>query len=318
MSHSVNPRMVPRAGHRGMIRLMVALIILCGVATLRPAYADNTVLDWNNEFLTIIQQTSVSWVDGPPEVGREMAIIGNAMADAVTAASGGGSYYAYSGGAVTGANASVAAATAAYAALSSIFNDAAWQTPTTTPTGGGTPASTLANTIVLPEISSFLSNQLTSLGLTDPSSCGSSSSALCLGYNLGISAATAVIGKVAGDGAVASIQNGLNTNKPTGSGTTPGVYVAPGTRPEMMPTWGGVTPMGVTPAQVASAQAQVNGPPSIGSAAYANALLQTECQGSSAPLISLPANIQSACAAAGFAQETTAEANAALFWNDPG
>ena len=47
-------------------------------------------------------------------------------------------------------------------------------------------------------------------------------------------------------------------------------------------------------------------------------MLQTQCQGGSAPLSTRPANIQAACAAAGYAQETTEQANAALVWNDPG
>jgi hypothetical protein len=79
-----------------------------------------------------------------------------------------------------------------------------------------------------------------------------------------------------------------------------------------------VTPTGLGSAQVASAQALVKGPPAINTKAYANALLQTECEGSSVGLGNLPGNIQSACATAGFTQETKAQASAALFWNDPG
>jgi hypothetical protein len=62
----------------------------------------------------------------------------------------------------------------------------------------------------------------------------------------------------------------------------------------------------------------VNEPPAINTQAYAVALLQAECEGAGAGLDNLPANIQSACAAAGFSQETKAQASAALFWNDPG
>ena len=86
----------------------------------------------------------------------------------------------------------------------------------------------------------------------------------------------------------------------------------------MFPTWGSITPTGLTTAQVAAAQAMVNGPPAINTQAYATALLQTECEGSAAGLDNLPAQIQSACAAAGFFQETKTQASAALFWNDPG
>ena len=335
MLRSNIPRVVPRAGYPGIVRLLIAAAMLCGSIGLRSARADNTVTDWNAELLTVIQQTSISWVDGPPEVAREIAIFGNAMSDAVTAASGGGTYFAYSGGPVSGANASVATATAAYSALNSIFNDAAWQTPTSTPTGGTIPAMTLANTIVLPELQSFLNTQLQSAGITGafsattllPLSCGSPATAACLGYNLGITAATAVTNAVAGDGAIPAIQDGLNINNAPTSGPdlkpgtpkiTPGVYVPPATRPEMMPQWGTVAPILVTPAQVAAAQATVSGPLPIASQAYANALLQTECQGSAAPISSLPAAVQTACSKAGYSQETTAQAKAALFWNDPG
>jgi hypothetical protein len=127
-------------------------------------------------------------------------------------------------------------------------------------------------------------------------------------------------------GAVASIENGLNNNQPTTGpnlqpGTpsvTPGVYVPPASRPEMFPTWGGVTPTGATVAQISAARASTPPPPAISSPAYASALLQTECEGSSVGLGGLPANIQTACANAGYTQETSELANAALFWNDPG
>jgi hypothetical protein len=48
---------------------------------------------------------------------------------------------------------------------------------------------------------------------------------------------------------------------------------------------------------------------------YALQVLQTECEGSGT---GLPSNIGSACSAAGFAPESAAEAQSALFWNDPG
>lgn len=285
----------------------------------------NEVLDWNNEFLTITQQTSGNLVSGPPEVAREMAIIGSSMSDAVDAATGSTiAYNAYTGGSAVNASPEVAATTAAYTAMTSIFNNAAWQTPISTVTGSGAGTAagssnvTLANSIILPELRSFLSNELNSLGLTDPTTCGSSVSTQCNGYNLGIAAATAVNAKQANDGAVAAIQNGLLTNKPTGSGTTPGVYVPPTTRPEMFPAWGSVTPSGITAAQLAMAKTTVNGPPAVNSQTYASNLLQTECQGSSVAIGALPANVRAACGAAGYTQETTQQANAALFWNDPG
>lgn len=303
----------------------------------------NVVTDWNAEFLTITQQTSGNLANGPPEVARDIAIMGNAMSDAVNGATGSTiSYYAYSGGSVVGADPSVAAEVAAYSALNSVFNDAAWQQSISSITGTGTNTSnvTLANNIILPEIQTLLTSQLgaslsasfASNGSLLPLTCLPSDSA-CLGYNLGLAAASAVTAVQSTDGAVASIQNGMLNNVPTSgpnlqpgiSGVTPGVYVPPATRPEMMPTWGGVTPTGVTSAQnglvssqIAAARASLSGPPPIDSQAYASALLETECSGSSQPLADLPTSVQTACANAGYTQETTAQANAALFWNDPG
>jgi hypothetical protein len=331
---------VPRANP---VRLLIAAAILCGSAGLRSARADNTVLDWNNEFLLITQQTSGNLVAGPPEVAREIAQMGEAMSDAVNAATG--STIAscdYTGGSVANADPNVAAATAAYTALYNIFTDPVWSTPINALTTNAALASNTSNTalasnVILPELQNFLASDLGTLGLTDPSGCGSSTSALCNGYNLGVAAANAVNNATASSpsgagtnpvasGAVASIENGLNNNQPTTGpdlqpgtpGVTPGVYVPPASRPEMFPTWGGLPPTGATVAQISSARASTTPPPAVSSQAYANALLQTECEGSSVGLSGLPANIQTACAAAGYAQETSELANAALFWNDPG
>lgn len=320
-------RVTTSSGRCGLVRLLVTASIIWGAASPRIAHADNTVSDWNNEILLITQQTSGNLVDGPPEVARDIAQVGEAMADAVNAASGSPySSFAYTGGSVLNANANIAAATAAYTALTDIFTDPAWQTPISTVTGSSTPNNSnvdLADNVVIPELQSFLSSQLSSLGLTSPGTlCTGSSSSACIGYNLGIAAADAVDSapgtSPTASGAIAAMQNGLKPQAAPGSGTVPGVYVPPTARPEMLPTWGGVTPTGLSRAQTAAAQALVNGPPSIGTQGYANALLQTECEGSSVGLSNLPANIQSACATAGFSQETKEEASAALFWNDPG
>jgi hypothetical protein len=72
---------------------------------------------------------------------------------------------------------------------------------------------------------------------------------------------------------------------------------------------------------LSAVKASVGGPPSIASQAYATALLQTECQGSSLGQSNLSAKMQAACGAAGFSQtaaQAKADARAALFWNDPG
>ena len=299
--------------------------VVCAAACLmleaeRPAAA-NEVTDWNNELLLVFQQTSGNLVMGPPEVARDIAIAGNAMMDAVNAATGSTlPYTAYSGGAVAGANSSVAAASAAYTALYGIFTNAAWQTPISQVTGVGSDNSNvvLANSLVLPELKSFLDDQLSALGLPNPAGCSGSSSSLCAGYTLGVAAGNAITAARAQDGAVQAIQKGLLTYTPPGSGTTPGVYVPPATRPAMYPTWGTVEPFGMTSAQLAEAQSKAPGPPPLTSTTYSSMLLQTECQGSKAALGTLPQTLQAACAAAGYTQRTTRQANSALFWNDPG
>ena len=328
MPRNDQPQDRPRIGYSGLLRLAFAASIVCGSMGIGAARANNMVTDWNNEFLLITQQTSGNLVAGPPEVAREIAQIGAAMSDAVNAATGSTiSSFAYTGGSMANADANVAAATAAYTALYNIFTDSVWSTSIASLTGTGTNASntTLATSVVIPELNNFLVNELASAGLTTPGACAASTSTLCNGYNLGIAAATAVNTSTTFSptlsGATASITNGLTPQAPAGSGTTAGVYIPPsatGGRPEMFPTWGGTTPTGVTSSQMTAALAAVAGPPSITSAAYAAALLQTQCQGGSAPLSTRPANIQAACAAAGYAQETTEQANAALFWNDPG
>jgi hypothetical protein len=333
MLRTIATSMVSRAGHAGVGSLLTLATVLVSLAGIPPAEAGNQVTDWNQEFLNITQQTSGNLVAGPPEVAREIAIIGNAMADAINAATGGtNSFYAYTGGAVAGADANVAVAAAAYTALSGIYSTAAWQTPISTVTGSTTANSSnvkLANNVILPQLGNFLTAELGTLGLADPSSCTGGGTSLCLGYNLGVAAAKAVTAKQSTDGAVAAIQNGLLTNKPvTGPnlqpgtpGVTPGVYVPPAARPEMFPTWGGVTPSSLTSAQLSTVKGTVSGPPAIDSKIYASALLQTECQGSSVGQGNLSATLQAACGAAGFARTTAqvkSDAASALFWNDPG
>jgi hypothetical protein len=58
------------------------------------------------------------------------------------------------------------------------------------------------------------------------------------GLGLGAAAGATMVGVRKHDGAIAAIENGLNTFVPPGSGTVPGVYVPPANRPAMFPTWG--------------------------------------------------------------------------------
>jgi hypothetical protein len=313
----------------GFVVVALAAVALCGSAALRPAHAGNVVTEWNAQFLTITQQTSGNLVSGPPEVAREIAQIGAAMSDAVNAATGGTiASFAYSGTAVN-ADAGIAAATAAYTALTNIFTSSVWSIPigslTTNPALAGVGNNTtLATNIVLPELRTLLSSALGMPLESAATLCATATSALCNGYNLGIAAATAVNNSPAfspiRSGAVAAITDGLNANVPAGSGTTAGVYVPPANpaRPEMFLTWGTTAATGMTDQQLAAVTAAIPAPPAVGSAVYAAALLQTQCQGSSVGQNALPANVQAACTAAGYVQETTEQANAALFWNDPG
>jgi hypothetical protein len=332
-----------------MARPRLKLAALLGVVALTawptPGRADS-VLAWNNELIDIFQQTSGLLIDTPPEVAREMSIVDSAMFDAANAASG--TQYPsinYTGGAVSGASAEAAALSAGYTAMQGIFSNVIWQgnqTNSALTIGNQTvPANTLSTgfggsastqTTVLNEISNVYSSALSALG---------SDSSITAGLSLGVSAGNASLtangytvtgGAVnphayATDGSAAALLVGLQNNVPAGSGTVPGVYVPPASRPEMTPTWGTVNSVGGMtnsnalvgnnniPSVVASV---IPGPPTVGSAAYASALLLTECQGSSQPLSALPANVQSACAAAGYTQQDSAHAAAALFWNDPG
>jgi hypothetical protein len=282
--------------------LIAAGALSAGIADARA----NAVQTWNTEMLSLIRQTSALLVDGPPEVAREIAILGTAMSDAVNAASGNVfTPYAYTGGPVSGASAEAAALAAGYTALTSIFSNAIWQNPT----GGN---ATLITNTILPQINTTYSNALTGLG---------GGASVTAGVNLGIAAANAVTAARANDGAVAAILDGLTPQMPPGSGSVPGVYVPPsatGGRPEMFPTWGTVTPFGVTGAQgTAIKNASTTSLPPLNSPAYAQGLLETQCMGISTGA-SLTAGAQSACQAAGFVGRTQAQVNAALFWNDPG
>ncbi|MGE0417888.1 MAG: PEP-CTERM sorting domain-containing protein [Acetobacteraceae bacterium] len=294
----------PKAGFtRWLGRIAGAAAVLSGIGV-SNAHAD-AVLLWNNEMLSVTRQTSALMVAGPPEVAREIAIIGTAMSDAVNAASGSPyASYAYTGGPVSGASAEAAALSAGYQAMYSIFSNPVW-------TGTGGDANLINNTI-LPQINATYNSALAALG---------SSAAVTSGVNLGIAAANAIIANRANDGAIPAIIDGLTPYVPPGSGTVPGVYVPPsatGGRPAMFPTWGTVTPFGVTSTQgQAIKSATAINLPSLDSAGYAAALLRTECLGS-APGTTLSPATQSACSAAGYTPRTTEQLNAALFWNDPG
>lgn len=327
----------------GAARLALAMVGLCASVFGAPARASDladSIFAINNELLTATRLTSALLVAGPPEVAREIGIVDSAMFDAANAASG--SPYpalAYSGTAA-GASPEIAALTAGYTALEGIFSNAIWagipvtNGSTTTLVGGN--AALQAS--VLNGIQAVYNTALTNLETSQGTATASASIAI------GQAAGTA---NLVANGYIAGT-NGLVTTAPdTGQGgsytqiaagitspyvpanTAPGTYIPPSTNPlatppasarvAMFPTWGTVAPMG--PASAASfvqtAEAALPGPPPVSSQAYAQALLQVECLGSGTPIAAGSA-LGAACAAAGYAPETTAQATSALFWNDPG
>ena len=300
-----------------ILRVTIGLGCL-GIACI--ARADNPVITIDNEFLNDTRLTSGLLVAGPPEVAREMAIVGGAMFDAANAASGlTFSTVAYGGGAVPGVSVDAAALSAGYTALQGIFANSIWS---------GTGGSLSLQTQVLSDINATYTAALNGLGLSNVNSqCANPSGgllAVCGGIVLGTKAGNAnltargyTVGNnqaLATDGSSTAILAGIN-NPYTPANTNPGTYIPPTTRVAMFPTWGTVAPSGLTTGQLTELTSKVPGPPAVTSALYATNLLQTECEGSGN---ALPARIGNVCAAAGFAPESTAQARAALFWNDPG
>lgn len=296
-------RHVASAGWRGSVLGLAGSIALL---TLPHSARADAVTTWNNELLSVIRQTSALLVDGPPEVARQIAVVGTAMSDAVNAASGSPfASYAYGGGSVSGASAEAAALAAGYTAMTGIFSQSIWQNPS-----GSNP--TLISNVILPEIATTYNTALAALG---------SSAAVTAGVALGTAAGNAIIAARSADGSSAAMLNGLNNYMPPGSGTVPGVYIPPsanGGRVAMYPTWGDtVTPFSLTTTQASQIKSSANSLPPLGSAAYAQGVLETQCMGYSTGM-TLSAGAQSACAAAGFTGRTAEQVKSALFWNDPG
>ena len=329
-------------------RLAAALWLVAGLGTFTlpgPANADDvtdSIIAINNEFLTDTRLTSTLLVAGPPEVAREIAIIDSAMYDAANAASGSpGSSIAYTGGPVTGASVDIAALSAGYTALEGIFSNLVWQgVPDPTNLVGGSAA---IQTQVLTSIGTSYTNALTSLeavdgtgGLTVSLALGQAAGTANLvanGYILGTNGLVTTAYDTGPGGSYAQIAEGIVTPyvpaiDPGTGNPAAGTYVPPSTDPTgasgstrvaMFPDWGTVAPVGPPAMTTLVAQVLATAPPApdITSQFYAQNLLQTECEGSGTPIAPASA-LGIACAAAGFAPETVAQAAAALFWNDPG
>jgi len=279
----------------------------------------NVVVDVNNALINIIINTSPALVDGPPEVAREIALIDGAMFDAVNAASG--SPYppiAYSGGPVSGADPNAAALQAALTVMNSLYGPSSLYQQYMGVTGATYYPSIpgYAGTLVGPTVTqmtevarqiSIINAELTALNPNATS------------LSLGTAAGNAMLAIAANDGGQAASLQTLTPFTPPNAGS-PGVFVPPSNRPAMTPTWGTVLPIGIGSVTLSALEATIPvadaaTPQGLTSQEYALQVLQTECQGSGT---SLPSNVASTCSAAGFAPESAAEAQAALFWNDPG
>jgi hypothetical protein len=279
----------------------------------------NVVVDVNNALINIIINTSAALVDGPPEVAREIALTNGAMFDAVNAASG--SPYppiAYGGGTVNGADPNAAALQAALTVMNSLYGPnsvyqqyagvtGATYYPLIPGYAGALVGPTATQMTEVARQISLINDELTAL---NPNSTS---------LSLGTAAGNAMLALAANDGGQAAVLQTLTPFTPPNVGS-PGVYAPPSNRPAMTPTWGTVLPMGISSLTLSALEATIPvadaaNPESLASQEYALQVLQTECQGSGT---GLPSNVASACSAASFAPESAAEAQAALFWNDPG
>ncbi len=300
--------------------------------------ASNCVTMWNADLISFIDQTSTPLVNGPPEVANQIAILGTAMYDAVNAATGlqyKPTQYSISSAPVGNASAEAAALAAGYASLMGIFAPVSNVSGTITLNGSPTavtvsaaanplatvPGLTNAGTFggllatnagpagsltasynIVNKINADYAAALSNFNLADPAVLAG----LALGANQG---AATLTGRLA-DGSVPAIINGLMTNVPAGQGT-PGVYVPPGSRPEMYPAWGTVTPWSMT----SSTQFAPPAPPAITSQAYATSLLTTECLGGSNAVPAACAAAQAAGIAGSAPFTNTSALSAGTLWN---
>jgi hypothetical protein len=315
---------VPCCGWR---RLQRCGILLFGTVWLAAFVSSgsvraNAVIDVNNAVLSIIQNTSAALIDGPPEVAREIALIDGAMFDAVNAASG--SLYppiANNGRPVFGADPNAAALQAALTVMNSLYGPSSLYQQYEGVTGATYygPTSAYKNALVGPTIVQ-MNEVAAQIGvITAELAALGTGASITAGISLGTAAGNAMLGVAADDGGYAASLETLTPYVPPNEGNA-GVYVPPANRPAMAPTWGTVQPIGISSVTLAALEttipvAYAATSQGLTSQAYALEVLQTECQGSGT---ALPSKIAGACNAAGFAPESAAEAQAALFWNDPG
>jgi len=281
-----------------------------GVLGFANAGRADVVADVNAQLLNIIQNTSGALIDGPPNVAREIAMVDGAMFDAINAASGAPkqSLY-YAGGAVANADVQAAALSAAYNTMQSLYGAGSLYA-----TQAGHTITYNSQTLqVAPNATQYAAITAAVAAVGTELSSLTASTAVTNGTALGAAAATAMTTARATDGGTAAMLSTLTA--PYQGPSTPGTYVTPSGRPPLEPTAGSVTPFVINQTQQNALVATVPGPPAIASAAYGNQVLQTACQGSSG---ALTANLIAACQAAGLKPQTAAQAQSALYWNDPG
>ena len=287
--------------------LMAALPV--GVLGFANTGRADVISDVNAQLLNIIQNTSGALIDGPPNVAREIAMVDGAMFDAINAASGGTKQSLYYSGTVANADVQAAALSAAYNTMQSLYGAGSLYA-----TQAGNTISYNSQTLqVAPNATQYAAITAAVAAVGTQLSGLTASAAVTTGTALGAAAATAMINGRATDGGTAAMLSTL-TAAYVGPSTA-GTYVTPSGRPALEPTAGSVTPFVINQTQQNALVASVPGPPAVTSADYANQVLQTACQGSSG---ALTANLIAACQAAGLKPQTAAQAQSALYWNDPG
>ena len=327
--------------------LLGAVSGLAGLLLPSLAQAD-AVQTWNTTLLNVIRQTSGLLADGPPEVAREMAIVGTAMFNAAAMAS------------QQGADVDAAVNAAGYTAMIALFTPAGYapaglpaninQGNTTTmgnlwPTGSLPGLEAAINAAYVPATTAA-GMAAASLGvqeattvfkaraggdLTAPTVTG-----LSVVYDPVLNKYT-VGGSVtsdSSDGAYAAVALSLNKNNYTpsalptsklvaganqnstgGADVGVGVYVplpnlTPPGHVAMYPTWGGVKTISSSGAAINTSFVNLS-PPAVQSAAYAAALLQTYCTGGSSTQANGAGTTSQAtvCANAGVSTSTVGSPN---------
>lgn len=324
------------------LAILAAVAFWLAVLAPAPVARADVIDDVNNAMLNIIQNTSASMLDGPPEVANEIQMVDVAMYNAINAASGSPlTPINYSGGgsAYAGADPATAALQAAVSVMNNLYGTGSLYQQYQNLTGSTCVTAGLCSTAfgaAYPKVAvgptnaqmgavgadiAGLQTELNAALATVNANAGSL--AASNSSSLGNAVATSIIAANVASGAPTAMTATLAANNapyvPPDQGQ-PGVYVPPGTRPALGTADGSILPVAMSSPQLSAVEASVpaaltSTTAGLQSSTYALQVLQTECQGSAT---ALPSNIEAACSANGFLPESAAEAQAALFWNDPG